>query len=144
MKIELFKNNDGLLIPDAVKAGVYKVSVVLESDKSKRFTLYIGESFSLIARCGNHVYNAYKSPSYFGLTEEQFNDDRLILEFSIYEIVDEVWVDDDERDLILRQHEREAIIKEKPVSQFSTSDHVRPDAKDSVTAAINKLLNIND
>lgn len=140
MKIELFKGVEGQLNPDALKPGVYKVSVLLESDRTKRFTLYIGESYSLIARCGDHVYNAYKSPSYFGLTEEQFKDDRLILEFSIYELVEETWKDDDERDVILRKHEKEAIIKEQPVSQFSSSDHVRPNAEESVTASINMLL----
>lgn len=140
MKIELFQNESGFMDSNALKAGVYEICIYRDGDKSKSIPLYIGESFCMIKRCGEHIYNVKKNPLYLGLTDETFNDDNLILSFNVYEVVEDCWNDTKERDVILEQHELAAIAKVHPVSQYETNDHVMRNAVEIVSSAINEKL----
>lgn len=66
MKINFF-NND---IKDALKTGVYVISLTCENGQKKE--LYIGESVWPLVRCATHLYKVYKNPIYFGLTSNDY------------------------------------------------------------------------
>lgn len=94
--------------------------------------LYIGESFSMLARCAHHVYELKKDKSYFGLTKKNWEDDELELIVDIYESVDVNRLSSSDRDILLREKELNAIKKEKPLAQLETSDGLRKDRVEHV------------
>ncbi len=49
--------------------------------------MYIGESYSMMARCATHLYKLYKEPSNFGLKDDDLSNDNLELIVEIYESV---------------------------------------------------------
>lgn len=140
MKVEFFQGADGNLDPNAIKAGVYKISIYSDMDRKKEFPLYIGESYCMIKRGGEHLYNVQKSPSYLGLTEEYYKDDSLVLSFTVYEVIEECWSSTKERDLVLEKHELDALAKVHPISQYETNDHVMKNAVEIVSTAIKEKL----
>ena len=142
MKVKFFERN-GLLNLNAVYAGVYQFKVgVLDDDEEKYLPLYIGESYSMLSRCSNHLYEVFHTdPSYFGLTEENLEDDRLQLIVEIYESIPlEKDISNSERDIKLRQKETSAIKAAKPLSQNESNDNLRKDRVKVVQDAIDKLL----
>ncbi|WP_051233762.1 hypothetical protein [Butyrivibrio sp. NC3005] len=140
MKVEFFQGTDGKLDSNSIKAGVYRISIYSDVDREKVIPLYIGESYCMIKRGGEHLYNVQKSPSYLGLTEETYADDSLVLSFEVYEVIEECWSNTKERDLVLEKHELDALAKVHPVSQYETNDHVMRNAVEIVSTAIKEKL----
>lgn len=68
----------------AVNHGVYSIELV---GRGKKICLYIGESVWIASRCGVHLYELYEDPGYFGLTEDDLNNDEFILKFSVIESI---------------------------------------------------------
>jgi len=114
MKISFFSNGNHLN-KEAIGAGIYRF-MIKKGDVIK--TLYIGKSFSMLARCADHIYELKKDISYFGLKEENWEDEELELIVNIYESVDVNGLSSSERDILLHDKELEAIKKEKPLAQL--------------------------
>lgn len=141
MNIRFFTNEAGVFDTKAVGPGVYRVRLQMMSRRDKGFTLYIGESYSMLTRCGEHAYKVfYVDPGYFGLSPEHITDNNLELVFEVCESVD---VSGDktfsERDYHMREVELNKIIEEKPISQNDTNDNLRKDRVEVVKEAIAKL-----
>ena len=141
MNIRFFDDN-GVLDNRAIYAGVYRIRLQLKNKPEKSITLYLGESYSMIARCGDHIYNLINNdPAYFGLSREHLSDDRLELVFEVCESVDiPGGTSNSERDRILQDVELEKIMEEKPISQNETNDNLRKDRTPKVAEQIDKLI----
>ncbi len=141
MKIRFFEK-DGHIDPDAICAGVYQFRIGLLNDNEKNYlTLYVGESYSMLIRCSNHLYEIFHNdPSYFGFTKENLKDRELQLLVDIY---DKVSLGDNisnsGRDILLRENEMEAIEKLKPLSQNVTNDNLNRQRSIIVKKAIDEL-----
>ena len=142
MKVKFFENK-GNIVLDSVFAGVYcfkigKVGVAEDSYKP----LYVGESYSMLKRCSEHIYNVFNvDPQYFGLTVENLKNDDLQLIVEIYEsvVLPEKILNSD-RDILLREKEMVAIEKLKPLSQNETNDNLCKNRVEIVQAVIKELL----
>ena len=121
MQVRFFVKEDGSLDGNAINGGVYHVELLKENN-DKRISLYIGESAHIAARCGKHLFKVFEESSYFGLQEEDINNDRLILEFSVLEPIDEKKPISEEHDDPYHELELKYIKKRNPLTQFSTSD----------------------
>jgi hypothetical protein len=138
MVISFFQKN-GCLDVEAVKAGVYKFLIGPANVSINQYlVLYVGESYSMLARCGDHIYSLFKDPSYMGLTQEMIDSDELKLVIEVQEkVIIAEGITTHDRDIILREHE-DAVLKElRPISQKSTSDDVRPDRVENVRNMLN-------
>lgn len=116
MKVLFFETENGM-DRRAAQGGVYQVELVRDNIK---ICLYIGESVWVAARCGQHLYSVMKNPEYFGLKQEDLDNDELTLKFSIIERIDEK-----KSELGCGSYkavELEAIQKFKPLTQLETSD----------------------
>ncbi|HEL1657055.1 TPA: hypothetical protein TXN45_000823 [Streptococcus suis] len=80
LQVQFFQND----VIKAIKGGVYQIS--LQKDDGERRVLYIGESFSMLIRCAQHLYQLRKYPEYLGMTTETLRDQNLILMFEILEL----------------------------------------------------------
>lgn len=142
MVIQFFQKN-GVIDPLAIHAGIYQFKIGRINDKEEEYlSLYIGESYSMIVRCSNHLYEVFHTdPTYFGLKSEHLENDKLKLIVEVYESVKipDVMTYSD-RDQLLCERELDAIKKRNPLSQLSTSDRLRKDRVKVVEDAINKLL----
>lgn len=145
MKISFFEKENSI-DQAAIGAGVYQFKIGLAGDKKEKFlSLYIGESYSMMSRCSNHLYNVFfNDPAYFGLKKEHIENDKLELSVEVYESVNVKGKTYSERDCLLREIELSAIEKEKPLSQSQTSDTLSKKRVEVVSAAIDKLLSHND
>ena len=76
----------------------------------------------MLARCAEHIYELKRDLSYFGLNDENWEDDELELIVDIYESVGVDGLSSGDRDILLHEKELEAIKKEKPLAQLETSD----------------------
>ena len=119
MKIEFFETKDGL-DPRSVKGGVYHIELIKIGNEQNPISLYIGESAWIANRCGNHLYAFFENPQYFGLTPTNFNDNTLILRFSVLDQIDE-------KKSVLgvgkyKNEELKYIQRIKPLTQLETSD----------------------
>lgn len=124
IKIDFFKEN----LIDAIGAGVYRVSVSNENQKTE--TLYIGESEFVLVRCASHLYELKKNPNYWGFTDETINNPNVKLIFSIIEL---------ENDKIIRKKsEKEYIHDEEPISQSGISDKLK--AVEDRKSSLNEFL----
>ena len=146
MKIKFFEK-DGRLNPEAIYAGVYQFSIgVQENTEDSSLPLYIGESYSMLSRCSNHLYEIFHTdPSYFGLTKENLEDERLQLIVDIYvDKHERIYLPDgisnSDRDILLRSKEKSAIEERHPLSQNSTNDNLRKDRVEIVQDAIRSLF----
>jgi len=117
----VFFNDGGYIKKEATGAGVYQF--ILKKGQNKK-VLYIGESYSMLSRCAQHIYELEKDTSYFGLTEH-WNDESLELVVDIYESVNVEGLSNSKRDILLREKELKVIEKEKPLAQNETSDILR-------------------
>lgn len=141
MKIKFFEK-DGHINPEAIYAGIYQFKIGLLNDNEEKYLpLYIGESYSMLLRCSNHLYELFHNdPSYFGLTEVDLKDDKLQLIVDIYEKVSsEDNISNSDRDILLREKEMAAIEKLMPLSQNQTNDNLNRNRSAIVKEAIEKL-----
>ncbi|MDG4501686.1 hypothetical protein [Streptococcus suis] len=112
LQVQFFQND----VIKAIKGGVYQIS--LQKDDGERRVLYIGESFSMLIRCAQHLYQLRKYPEYFGMTTETLRNQNLILMFEILELEEAMG--------IRRKKEKEYIKKYRPLLQSGLSDRMLP------------------
>lgn len=138
-----FFDKDGHVNPEAIYAGVYQFKIgVLGDDEDKYLPLYIGESYSMLSRCSDHLYEVFHTdPSYFGLTDENLKNEKLQLIADVYKGVSlPEGIANSERDILLRLEEKTAIIELEPLSQKKNSDNLKENRVEVVQAAITALL----
>ncbi|MDG4508970.1 hypothetical protein ACTGZS_09315 [Streptococcus suis] len=112
LQVQFFQND----VIKAIKGGVYQIS--LQKDDGERRVLYIGESFSMLIRCAQHLYQLRKYPEYLGMTTETLRNQNLILMFEILELEEAMG--------IRRKKEKEYIKKYRPLLQSGLSDRMLP------------------
>ena len=117
MKISFFNENNHLN-SKAIGAGVYQFKI---KKKNIEKALYVGESFSMLIRCANHIYELEKDKSYFGL-KDYWEDKDIELIVDVYKNINVDGLSSSERDILLREEELDAIEKLKPLAQLETSD----------------------
>ncbi|HEM5121825.1 TPA: hypothetical protein U1629_001591 [Streptococcus suis] len=110
LQVQFFQND----VIKAIKGGVYQIS--LQKVDGERRVLYIGESFSMLIRCAQHLYQLRKYPEYLGMTTEILRDQNLILMFEILELEEAMGV--------RRNKEKEYIKKCTPLLQSGLSDRM--------------------
>lgn len=115
MKIEFFQTEYGL-DQEAVNGGVYKVELINAYNK-KCACLYVGESVYMIKRCGEHLYEFFKDPTYFGLNENDLANSNFILKFSVAKSISKEKNKEMYKDL-----EMKYIAECKPLTQGCNSD----------------------
>ena len=118
---------------------------MFNDDEENYLPLYIGESYSMLLRCSNHLYELFHNdPSYFGLTKEDLKDDELQLIVDIYEKISlEDNISNSDRDILLHEKEIVAIKKLMPLSQNQTNDNLNRNRSAIVKEAIKKLKSCN-
>ncbi len=138
----LFFEKEGYINQKAIYAGVYHFQIGLIDDDEKNYlSLYVGESYSMLKRCSEHIYDLFKNPSYFGLTKDDIENNRLQLIVRIHKQVSfSNSISNKERDIILRQEEAKAIKELTPLSQNSENDNLKKNRIKVVQEAISKLL----
>ncbi|NQP42632.1 hypothetical protein HO918_06545 [Streptococcus suis] len=112
LQVQFFQND----VIKAIKGEVYQI--LLQKVDGERRVLYIGESFSMLIRCAQHLYQLRKYPEYLGMTTEILRDQNLILMFEILEL--------EEATGIRRKKEKEYIKKYRPLLQSGLSDRMLP------------------
>ena len=135
MRIDFFETENGM-DPRAIKGGVYQVELYMEGKKP--ICLYIGESVWIASRCGTHLFSLYKDPAYFGLNNDDINNEDLVLRFSV---LDEI--KDNKSELGVgsyKAQELEEIKKYGPITQLKTSDRQISDEKEKVNRVQDKLV----
>ncbi|HFI0115074.1 TPA: hypothetical protein ACGPB2_000040 [Streptococcus suis] len=110
LQVQFFQND----VIKAIKGGVYQIS--LQKVDGERRVLYIGESFSMLIRCAQHLYQLRKYPEYLGMTTEILRDQNLVLMFEILELEEAMG--------IRRNKEKEYIKKCTPLLQSGLSDRM--------------------
>jgi len=137
MQVRFFMNEDGTLDERAIKGGVYHIELLKENN-DKRISLYIGESAHIAARCGKHIYKVSEDTSYFGLDKEDWEDDSLILKFSVIKPINEskpkMSLNNPYKD-----SEKNYIRDYKPLTQLSTSDRQKKKDK-RIKAVQDKMI----
>lgn len=134
MKVYFFESKDGSLDERAIGPGVYEFLIGSTKAKRKDFLpLYIGESYAMASRCADHLYDISQREEHIAIPNELLDKEDLCLLVKVYESVDiPEGVTYQKRDAILRKHEVEAIKEVHPISQFDTSDKIKPDATETV------------
>ncbi|HEM5140455.1 TPA: hypothetical protein U1269_002099 [Streptococcus suis] len=112
LQVQFFQND----VIKAIKGGVYQIS--LQKDDGERRVLYIGESFSMLIRCAQHLYQLRKNPLYFGMNDEILRSQNLILAFEV--LHEEVKMG------IRRNKEKEYIKNIAPLLQSGLIDRMLP------------------
>ena len=134
MKIDFFETEKGL-DSRAIQGGVYQVELLMEGKEP--ICLYIGESAWIASRCGIHLFSLYENPAYFGLTEEDLNNEQLTLRFSVIKDIKE------KKSTLgvgsYKDQERDEIKKYKPLTQLNTSDRQIRDINEKVRRVQDKL-----
>lgn len=131
MKVDFFETDNGMDIR-AAKGGVYQVELV---KGSKHICIYVGESVWIASRCGQHLYSVMKNPEYFGLKEDDINDDKLTLKFSIYNDIEKGELGSGS----YKEIELQAIKETEPLTQLKTSDRQLRNIQDKVDKVQNKM-----
>lgn len=139
MKVKFFEKDTGL-DENSIGAGVYRFKIgVKTSEKDDDFlTLYIGESLTMLKRCGEHMYELYKNPKYFGLSNEHLCDDDLELVVEVHEKFNPKYSLIKSK-YILKKKEYSTIEKLKPLSQNRSSDRLNKNRVNIVGNAIDEL-----
>lgn len=101
-------------ILQAIKGGVYQIS--LQKDDGERQVLYIGESYSMLIRCAQHLYQLRKNPLYFGMNDEILRNQNLILVFEV--------LHEEEKMGIRRNKEKKYIQRNAPLLQSGYRDRM--------------------
>ncbi len=142
MKVLFFPRNGGL-DPEAILPGVYIIKLGKAGEDTKNYApLYIGESYSMAERCGRHLFEIYKDPSYLGFSPEHVMNPDLCLSFEILEVLERETrgMLPAERDTLLRDHELAKLSKTQTLIQTKTSDSVVKDRCRIVAEYIDKVL----
>ncbi len=142
MKIWFFSKN-GALDPESILPGVYIIKLGKVDEDVKNYApLYIGESYSMAERCGRHLYEIYKDPSYLGFSPEHVMNPDLCLSFEILEVLERETrgMLPAERDTLLRDHELAKLSETQTLIQTKTSDSVVKDRCRIVAEYIDKVL----
>lgn len=142
MKVSFFERT-GHLNLDAIYAGIYQFKIgVLGDNENEYMSLYIGESYSMLSRCSAHLYEVFHTdPSYFGLTKENLENEKLQLIVDIYKSIPlPDGITNSDRDILLRAEEKSAIETVGALSQNKNNDNLRQDRVEVVQDAIKKLL----
>lgn len=100
---------------NAINAGIYIISIEKNGETKP---LYIGESFCVLIRCSQHLYEFKKSPEYFGFDNETINDKNVTLKFELIESIE----DQEDR----KSEENKKIKKYKPLCQSGNKDYMKP------------------
>lgn len=141
MIISFFQNQDGQLDVNSVGAGVYIFKIGIMGNEKSFFPLYVGESYSMLARCADHIYEVSKGYGHLAIPEQYYNNDNLMLVVEVCESVEiPENLTNNKRDILLQQKEIEAIKRIKPVSQNATNDNLKDNAIEEVTKVIEKVL----
>lgn len=119
MIIDFFQTENGL-DKRAIKGGVYHVELKKKGIEDS-ISLYIGESVWIARRCGRHLYVFDEKPEFFGLEDDDKNNDDLILRFSVLEKID-VKKDTQENKDFFKEIELKYIDNLKPLTQSPKSD----------------------
>lgn len=117
MKIDFFETENGM-DPRAIRGGVYQVELTMDGKES--ICLYIGESVWIASRCGKHIYSLYEDPAYFGLEQEDLENEHLTIRFSVLDTIK-----GKKSELgrgSYKAQELKAINEYEPVTQLNTSD----------------------
>lgn len=134
MKIDFFETENGF-DNRAISGGVYQVELLMEGKES--ICLYIGESVWIASRCGKHLYALFENPNYFGLKEEDLNNENMVLKFSV---VGEIKEKKSELGVgSYKEQEMEAIHIYEPITQLSTSDRQIHDVNKKIEKVQDKL-----
>ena len=142
MKILFFSKN-GALDPESILPGVYIIKLgKVDGDVKNYAPLYIGESYSMAERCGRHLFEVYKDPSYLGLMPEHIMNPELCLSFEILEVLEKETrgMLPSERDVLLREHELAKLAGTQTLIQTKTSDSVVKKRCKIVAEYIDKLM----
>lgn len=120
MIIDFFQTENGLE-HKAVKGGVYLVELVDKNNETNNVPLYIGESTWMAARCSQHLFTFINGEyEYFGLREEDYNNNNLILRFRVLKDIAQKKSIRNKR--LYKNMEMEYIQDIKPLTQLITSD----------------------
>lgn len=117
IKIQFFEEENQL--KNAIKGGVYLIDL-LKDGEEEPIHLYVGESGTVIKRCGEHLYTLFDKPDYFGLDTKDLEKNDLTLRIELVERIDQkkkFWWDKNYKD-----KELDAIHAYNPVTQLPTSD----------------------
>lgn len=129
INIEFFKED----LNQAIGSGIYKISIY-KNNKSR--ILYIGESETVLKRCGEHLYKLEKlneNMGYFGFTEDILKDSNITLKFELLEKIDDA--------IFRHKREIELIKNENPLSQSGIKDHKKK-LEDRILS-LREFLNMN-
>lgn len=110
---------------------------MLKDGKEKPIHLYVGESGTVIKRCGEHLYMFFNQPNYFGLKSCDLNKSDLTLRLKLVKSIKEkkkFWWDKKYKD-----EELDAIQSFSPITQFPTSDRQIPNKVEVVQNRMKKL-----
>lgn len=128
MKINVSFFDDQLI--DAIGAGIYKIYIC----KGKREkVLYIGESFFVLVRCAQHLFELNKKAEYFGFTDITINDSEVLLKFRLVKNINS------KKDR--KKQEKNLIDTEKPLIQSGISDYMK--RKNDKIDAVNNFIEYN-
>ena len=134
MHVKFFQNN-GQMDTEAVCAGVYRVELHITGDSyNDKLTLYIGESYSMTARCGYHLFKVFQHPEYFGLLQDDLKNEELTLSFNVAEPMP------GSSKIQRKEMELECIRTNQPLTQHSSNDKQLDDRVKVVQYAINGIL----
>lgn len=111
-KIDFF----GSCIKDAIKGGIYMISVINAVGEKK--PLYIGESFSMLIRCSTHLFELEKNPHYLGFTPEIIQVENIMLVFEILDCCDVASERKAKEKIYIKQY--------APLSQSGWGDRMKP------------------
>ncbi|HFU4459921.1 TPA: hypothetical protein ACGPAL_001486 [Streptococcus suis] len=105
---------------------------MLQKDDGERQVLYIGESYSMLIRCAQHLYQLRKNPLYFGMNDEILRNQNLILAFEV--------LHEEEKMGIRRNKEKEYIKDIVPLLQSGLSDRMLsiPKKKEAIANFLEK------
>ena len=135
MKIDFFTTENGM-DPRAIKGGVYQVELLMEGKEP--ICLYIGESIWIAIRCGEHIYSLYEDPAYFGLKQEDLNNEKFTIRFYV---LDEIEGKKGELGVgCYKEQELKEIQEKAPLTQLKTSDRQIYNINDKVKKVQNALI----
>lgn len=96
MKISFF-TEDNCIDKSAIGGGVYFFELV-DVRTGKSIPLYVGESVWVMVRCSHHLYKLKQTKEqYFGLLEDDLNNDGFELKVTLLEQIDKLKSENDNR-----------------------------------------------
>ena len=110
---------------------------LINTKNNTSICLYVGESVWITSRCGKHLYSVYEDPRYFGLKEEDINNDDFILKFSVVNKIGE------KKSVsgcgTYKEQELKVIEKYEPITQLKTSDRQIRNIDEKIDAVQNAM-----